>query len=872
MKWTSLNDLREKFLSFFESHGHVRLKSFSLIPNNDKSLLLINSGMAPMKKFFTGEQTPPGKRVCTCQKCIRTPDLDRVGHTARHGTYFEMLGNFSFGDYFKEEAIPMAWEFLNGVLEIPKELLWPSVYEQDDEAYAIWRDKIGIDESHIVRLGKEDNFWEHGSGPCGPCSEIYFDRGIAYGCGSPDCKPGCDCDRFMEIWNNVFSQFDNDGKGNYTELKQKNIDTGMGLERLACVMQGVDNLFEVDTVRKLLDTVCAIAGKTYGKNRENDISIRVVTDHIRSATFMISDGVIPSNEGRGYVLRRILRRACRHGKLLSIERKFLAELCEIVIEQNKGAYPELAEKTDYILKVINMEEDRFRQTLDAGLSMLEKRLSELSAEGKTLLEGAEAFKLYDTYGFPVDLTREIAAEAGIALDEEGFTALMNEQKARARAARGNVSGWSKESLGALKTLEKTEFLGYEAFDCEGKLLAILVDGESVETLSEGEATLVFDRTVFYGEGGGQVGDKGRISAGDTALTVTDTKKTDGIYLHAVTLENGTVRVGDTLTLSVCKARRAAIARNHTAAHLLQSALRTVLGTHVKQAGSYVDEREMRFDFSHLSAMTAEEIAKTEALVNEAILASEPVVTTVTDMEGAKALGAIALFDEKYGDTVRVLQAGSTSTELCGGTHVKNTGAIGLFKITAESSVAAGVRRITAVTGLGVLSLMASKDALLADAAKELKCPTVQDVAKKATALQAELKETKRALESMQAKLANQKLESLLSSFEDVKGFRLLTAKLEMRPDAARGLCDTVKEKEPMGVAVFATVQDGKLNFVAAAGAEAVKAGAHAGKILSEISVICGGKGGGRPDNAMSGGKDLDKIDEALAAVKGILER
>ncbi|MBR2325489.1 MAG: alanine--tRNA ligase [Clostridia bacterium] len=872
MKWTSLNDLREKFLSFFESHGHVRLKSFSLIPNNDKSLLLINSGMAPMKKFFTGEQTPPGKRVCTCQKCIRTPDLDRVGHTARHGTYFEMLGNFSFGDYFKEEAIPMAWEFLNGVLEIPKELLWPSVYEQDDEAYAIWRDKIGIDESHIVRLGKADNFWEHGSGPCGPCSEIYFDRGIAYGCGSPDCKPGCDCDRFMEIWNNVFSQFDNDGKGNYTELKQKNIDTGMGLERLACVMQGVDNLFEVDTVRKLLDTVCAIAGKTYGKNRENDISIRVVTDHVRSATFMISDGVIPSNEGRGYVLRRILRRACRHGKLLSIERKFLAELCEIVIDQNKGAYPELAEKADYILKVINMEEDRFRQTLDAGLSMLEKRLSELSAEGKTLLEGAEAFKLYDTYGFPVDLTREIAAEAGIALDEEGFTALMNEQKTRARAARGNVSGWSKESLGALKTLEKTEFLGYEAFDCEGKLLAILVDGESVETLSEGEATLVFDRTVFYGEGGGQVGDKGRISAGDTALTVTDTKKTDGIYLHAVTLENGTVRVGDTLTLSVCKARRAAIARNHTAAHLLQSALRTVLGTHVKQAGSYVDEREMRFDFSHLSAMTAEEIAKVEALVNEAILASEPVVTTVTDMEGAKALGAIALFDEKYGDTVRVLQAGSTSTELCGGTHVKNTGAIGLFKITAESSVAAGVRRITAVTGLGVLSLMASKDALLADAAKELKCPTVQDVAKKATALQAELKETKRALESMQAKLANQKLESLLSSFEDVKGFRLLTAKLEMRPDAARGLCDTVKEKEPMGVAVFATVQDGKLNFVAAAGAEAVKAGAHAGKILSEISVICGGKGGGRPDNAMSGGKDLDKIDEALAAVKGILER
>ena len=872
MKWTSLNDLREKFLSFFESHGHVRLPSYSLVPNNDKSLLLINSGMAPMKKFFTGEETPPGKRVCTCQKCIRTPDLDRVGHTARHGTYFEMLGNFSFGDYFKDEAIPMAWEFLTETLEIPKDLLWPSVYEKDDEAYAIWRDKIGVPENHIVRLGKADNFWEHGTGPCGPCSEIYFDRGLAYGCGSADCKPGCDCDRFMEIWNNVFSQFDNDGQGNYTELKQKNIDTGMGLERLACVMQGVDNLFEVDTVRKLLDTVCAIAGKTYGNDKANDISIRVVTDHIRSATFMISDGVIPSNEGRGYVLRRILRRACRNGKLLSIERKFLPELCEIVIEQNKGAYPELAENSEYILNVINKEEDRFRQTLDTGLSMLEKRLAELSAAGAKALSGAEAFKLYDTYGFPVDLTREIAAEAGLALDEEGFLALMKEQKDRARDARGNISGWSKDSLGALASLPKTEFLGYESLTCDAKVLAILVDGESAESISEGEATIVLDKTVFYGEGGGQVGDKGEITVGDAKLSVTDTKKTEGVYLHMVTLENGTLRVGDAVSLSVAGARRAAIARNHTAAHLLQSALRTVLGTHVKQAGSYVDENEMRFDFSHLAAMTAEEIAKVEALVNDAILASEEVTTTVTDMEGAKALGAIALFDEKYGDSVRVLKAGSTSTELCGGTHVKNTGAIGLFKITAESSVAAGVRRVSAVTGLGVLSLLHAKEALLADAAKELKCPTVADVAKKASALQAELKESKRVAESLQAKLANQKLEGLLSSFVSVGNFRLLTAKLEMRPDAVRGLCDQVKEKEPMGVCVFAVVCDGKLNFVAAAGAEAVKAGAHAGKILGEISVICGGKGGGRPDNAMSGGKDLDKIDEALAAVAGILAR
>ncbi len=872
MKWTSLNELRESFLSFFESHGHVRLKSFSLVPNNDKSLLLINSGMAPMKKFFTGEQTPPGKRVCTCQKCIRTPDLDRVGHTARHGTYFEMLGNFSFGDYFKDEAIAMAWEFLNGVLEIPKDLLWPSVYEEDDEAYAIWRDKIGIEESHIVRLGKADNFWEHGTGPCGPCSEIYFDRGIAYGCGSADCKPGCDCDRFMEIWNNVFSQFDNDGKGNYTELKQKNIDTGMGLERLACVMQGVDNLFEVDTVRRILDTVCSIAGKPYGSNKENDISIRVITDHIRGATFMIADGVIPSNEGRGYVLRRILRRACRHGKLLSIERKFLPELCEIVIEQNKDAYPELAEKADYILKVIHMEEDRFRQTLDAGLSMLEKRLSELSAEGKRQLEGAEAFKLYDTYGFPVDLTREIAAEAGFSLDEEGFIALMNEQKARARAARGNISGWSKDSLGALCAVEKTQFLGYDSLSCEAKLLAILCDGESVDELSEGEATLVFDRTVFYGEGGGQVGDTGRISATDTLLYVTDTKKADGVYLHMATLENGCIRVGDVLSLSVDAERRFAIARNHTAAHLLHSALRGLLGTHVKQAGSYVDENEMRFDFSHLSAMTAEEIAEAELLVNRAILAAEPVTTTVTDMEGAKALGAMALFDEKYGETVRVLKAGSTSTELCGGTHVQNTGAIGLFKIKAESSVAAGVRRISATTGYGVLSLLNAKEALLTETAKELKCPSVSDVAKKANALQGELKEAKRTLESVQAKLANQKLESLFGSIQSIGAFRVLTARVEMRPDAARALCDTVKEKEPMGVCVFAAVSEGKLNFVAAAGSEAVKAGAHAGKILSEISAICGGKGGGRPDNAMGGAKDLDKIDEALAAVKAILSR
>ena len=589
MKWTSLNELREKYLSFFERKGHLRLPSFSLIPNNDKSLLLINSGMAPMKKFFTGEVEPPRNRVCTCQKCIRTPDLERVGHTARHGTYFEMLGNFSFGDYFKDEAIAWAWEFLTSDLEIPADLLWPSVYEQDDEAYAIWKDKIGVPEEHIVKLGKADNFWEHGSGPCGPCSEIYFDRGIKWGCGSPDCKPGCDCDRFMEIWNNVFSQFNNDGQGNYTELVQKNIDTGMGLERLACVMQGVGNLFEVDTVRALLDTVCEIAGKSYGADKDDDISIRVITDHVRSATFMISDGVIPSNEGRGYVLRRILRRACRHGKLLGISHTFLVGLSKIVISQNEGAYPELREKYDYILKVIALEEERFNATIDSGLGILSGLIESAKAEGKAALSGADTFKLYDTFGFPIDLTREIAEEAGLSIDEDAFKALMDEQKQRARAARGNISGWSDSSKSLLENLPETEFLGYTEDTCTGKVLSIFAGDESVDTVSEGECTVVTDKTVFYGEGGGQVGDTGLITLGDTTLTVLDTKKTNGIYLHECQLENGTLKVGDEVSLSIDTARRAAIRRNHSSAHLLQAALRTVLGTHVEQAGSYVDE-------------------------------------------------------------------------------------------------------------------------------------------------------------------------------------------------------------------------------------------------------------------------------------------
>ena len=850
MKWTSLNELREKFLSFFESKGHLRLPSFSLVPHNDKSLLLINSGMAPMKKFFTGEEIPPRTRVCTGQK---------------------MLGNFSFGDYFKKEAILWSWEFLNGTLEIPRELLWPSVYEGDDEAYALWRDMIGVSEEHIVKLGKEDNFWEHGQGPCGPCSEIYFDRGEKYGCGSPDCKPGCDCDRFMEIWNNVFSQFNNDGQNNYTELKQKNIDTGMGLERLACVMQGVDNLFEVDTVRSLLDAVCSTAGKKYGENEKDDVSIRVVTDHVRSATFMISDGVIPSNEGRGYVLRRILRRASRHGKLLGIDRLFLKELSEIVIAQNEEAYTELKEKRDYILKVIVLEEERFNATIDQGLGILSGIIEETKNSGKTVISGQDAFKLYDTFGFPPDLTREIAEESALTVDNEEFARLMNEQKTRAREARGNISGWSDSSRDILKTLPKTEFLGYDGSECEATLLSIIKDGESVDAANEGEVSLIFDKTVFYGEGGGQVGDTGTVLTKDgEALSVIDTKKTNDIYIHEATL-SGAVAVGDVLTLKIDVERRKAIKRNHSACHLLQAALRRVLGNHVEQAGSYVDENRVRFDFTHLEAMNPEQISRVESIVNSAILASETCSTEVSDIDSARKKGAMALFGEKYGDKVRVVSIGSTSIELCGGTHVSSTGEIGLFKIISETSVAAGVRRIEGTTGLGVLRLLSEKEELIFDTARELKTQNPATIAKKASSLQAEIKETKRELESLNARISEMKTQSLLDGIENVGKFKVLISRLDARPDEARGLCDSIKSRFSDGVAIFATVFDGKLNFVASAGADAVKAGAHVGNILREISQICGGKGGGRPDSAMSGGRDIDKIDDALARAMEILK-
>ena len=875
MKWTSLNELREKYLSYFESKGHLRLPSFPLVPINDKSLLLINSGMAPMKKYFTGEEEPPRSRVTTCQKCIRTPDLERVGHTARHGSFFEMLGNFSFGDYFKDEAIPWAWEFLTATLEIPKDLLWPSIYENDEEAYDLWVNKVGVDPKKVVRLGKADNFWEHGSGPCGPCSEIYFDRGEKYGCGSPDCKPGCDCDRYMEIWNNVFSQYNNDGNGNYTDLAQKNIDTGMGLERLACVMQGVDNMFEVDSIRKIIDRVCKIADKTYGENEKDDISIRVITDHIRGATFMIADGVIPSNEGRGYVLRRILRRACRHGKLLGISRTFLVEMCETAIGESVDAYPELAIRGDYIKKVISMEEERFNATIDAGLTRLSDIIAEAKKTGKDTVDGADVFRLYDTYGFPLDLTSEIIVEAGLSVDEEGFRALMQEQRERARAARGNISGWSDAEKNALANLEKTVFCGYEQTSCEAKILSILTEGEEgtafVDEISEGECTLVLTATPFYGEGGGQVGDTGEIRAAGGVAEVTDTKKTDGVFLHLCRMESGTLRVGDSVTAEINEARRAAIARNHSACHLLQAALREVLGSHVEQAGSYVNEEYFRFDFSHYAPVSAEELAKVEAIVNENILAAARGSMTEMPIEEAKKLGALALFGEKYGKTVRVVRMGDSSVEFCGGTHVNNTAKIGLFKIISESSVAAGIRRIEGTTGYGVLGMIAKKDALIAETAKVLKVANSAELARRAAQLENELKQARRELESANAKLSSAKLAGIIDSAEQVGAYKLLTARMDnMQVDAARALCDSIKAEHPDMVAVLALVNDGKLNFVACCGADAVKAGAHAGNILRSVSAICGGRGGGRPDSAMSGGSDLAKIEEALASVAALL--
>ena len=862
MKWTSLNDLRESYLKFFEEKGHLRLGSFPLVPQGDKSLLLINSGMAPMKKYFTGEVTPPRNRVTTCQKCIRTPDLERVGITARHGTFFEMLGNFSFGDYFKNEAIPWAWEYLTKTLEIPEELLWPSVYEEDDEAYALWRDVIGVPEERIIRMGKEDNFWEHGTGPCGPCSEIYFDRGEKYGCGSPDCKPGCECDRYMEIWNNVFSQFNNMGDGTYTELEHKNIDTGMGLERLACVMQGVDNMFEVDTIRNILDKVCEISGKEYGKDTKTDISIRAITDHARASTFMISDGIIPSNEGRGYVLRRIIRRAVRHGKLIGIDRPFFMELCDVVIGENKSGYPELIEKKDLITKVITNEEASFNKTVDQGLNMLEN----LTKEGG-MLSGEDAFKLYDTYGFPFDLTVDILAEKGMTVDEDKFKALMNEQREKARNARKAADGESWKSDGiSYDGVDATEFAGYLENETDAKVVDLVVDGEHTEFAGEGtKAVIVLDKTVFYAESGGQIGDTGVIYGDGFKFTVSDTKKTNGgVFTHFGSVTEGAVSVGNSVTAVIDVARREAIRRNHTAAHLLQAGLRAVLGNHVEQAGQLVNEKIVRFDFTHFSALSEEETVKVEKFVNNSILAGIDVVNEEMPIDEAKKMGAMALFGEKYGDVVRVVAAKDTSIELCGGTHVTNTSKLGLFHIVSESSVAAGVRRIEAVTGENLLKLVYNNIKLMNETAVTLKAQNAGEIAKRAAAVMNELKDTQKALETAESKLAGSKLSDLLGNAVAVGDVKVAAVRLD-GTDAGelRKMTDTAKAENADLVIVLAAKNGEKVTFCAACGKDAIANGAHAGNLVREIAKITGGNGGGKPDSAMAGGKDASKIDEAL---------
>ena len=873
MEWTSLNDLREKFLKFFESKGHLSRGSYPLVPESDKSLLLIVAGMAPLKKYFTGEAEPPRRRMATCQKCIRTNDIEHVGYTARHGTFFEMLGNFSFGDYFKEEALTWAWEFLTETLAIPADLLWPSVYEQDDEAYSIWRDKIGVKEEHIVRLGKADNFWEHGSGPCGPCSEIYFDRGEKYGCGSPDCRPGCDCDRYMEIWNNVFSQFNNDGAGNYTELANKNIDTGMGLERLACVMQGVDNMFEVDTIQNIIKAISEKAGVSYKVNAKADVSLRIIADHARASAFLIADGVMPSNEGRGYVLRRLMRRACRHGRILGIKGVFLCDIMAVVARENKTAYPELTEKLDYVQKIVRMEEERFNATVEAGMNLLDGLMAQAKAEGKNELAGADVFKLSDTYGFPLDLTREIAEENGLGIDEKGFEENLLAQKQRARAARGNISGWDDSMKSLIDTSVKTEFTGYTETVSEGKIVAI-IDGETDELaeITNETAVIITDKTPFYGEGGGQVGDIGIIESENGKAIVTDTKKNDGVYMHICKMESGSLSVGDTVTLRVDNARRAAIARNHSSVHLLDAALREVLGTHIRQAGSYVDNNEARFDFTHFSAVTPEELAKVELLVNEKILEGISVATFETDIESAKASGAIALFGEKYGKTVRVVKMGDFSAELCGGTHVDNTAKIGMFKITSEASVAAGTRRITAVTGLGAYAYMNRNEALITSAMKALKAGTANDIIGKINTLSDDLKATKKELESASAKLASAKAEAMLSSAVSVGEIRVASMKTELPVAAVRALGDDIKSRYADMVAVVSSLVDGKLTLVCVCGKDAVAKGIKAPAVLKELSAIVGGGGGGRPDSATAGAKKPEKLDEAMNALPSMIEK
>ena len=871
-KYYGLNELREMFLTFFESKGHLRLPSFPLVPENDPSLLLINAGMAPMKPWFKGEEEPPRRRVCTCQKCIRTGDIENIGHTARHGTYFEMLGNFSFGDYFKHEAIAWTWEFLTDPkwVGLEKDRLYPSVYQEDDEAFNIWRDEVGIPEDRIYRMGKDDNFWEHGSGPCGPCSEVYYDRGEEFGCGSPDCKPGCDCDRYMEVWNNVFTQFDNDGEGHYTELAQKNIDTGMGLERLAVICQNVNSLFDVDTVMNITNKVSELTGAHYGDSQASDVSLRIITDHIRSATFMICDGVLPSNEGRGYVLRRLLRRAARHGKLLGVNEPFLYQILDTVIHENEGEYKDLRQKQDYITKVIRTEEENFAKTIDGGMKIFADLLAEHKAKGEMQFSGKDAFKLYDTYGFPVDLTEEMVQDEGMTLDRVAFDEEMEAQRVRARKAREALGdlGWSGVEFG--KEIPSTVFDGYDKTEIAGaKVVAIVAEDQLVDEIVSGmEAIVVLDTTPFYAEMGGQVADHGTITAEGMTYNVTDVQKNKGgKFMHYGKLTQGSLKVGDTVTATIDVDRRKAIMRAHTATHLLDKVLRTVLGDHVHQAGSLVEPDRLRFDFTHFSALTAEELAKVSALVNEAVLEGYDVVTEELPIEEAKKKGAIALFGEKYGEVVRVVDMGEGySVEFCGGTHLSNTAKVGVFHISNEFSVASGVRRIEATTGKLSLDVMNQNQKMLFEAATVLKAKP-GELREKAKTMMAEAKKLHQEIEKFKAEASVGEARQFLMSAKTVGELKVLTASRE-NVDAAtlRQMGDFLKDKEPNVVAVLASTSDEKISFLAVCGKNAIAKGIKAGDLVKNVCTICGGKGGGKPDSAMGGGKDMLKLDDALASV------
>ncbi len=874
MQKYGVNELRRMFLEFFESKGHLAMKSFSLVPHNDKSLLLINSGMAPLKPYFTGQEIPPRKRVTTCQKCIRTGDIENVGKTARHGTFFEMLGNFSFGDYFKHDAIHWTWEFLTEVVGLDPDRLYPSVYLEDDEAWKIWNEEIGIAPERIFKFGKEDNFWEHGSGPCGPCSEVYYDRGEKYGCGRPDCTVGCECDRYMEIWNNVFTQFDNDGHNNYTELEQKNIDTGMGLERLACIVQNVDSMFDIDTMKALRDHVCRITGVSYGTSDETDVSLRVITDHIRSVTFMISDGIMPSNSGRGYVLRRLLRRACRHGRLLGIERAFLVELAQTVIDGSKDGYPELEEKKDFIFNVIAKEEAQFNKTIDQGLSILADMEADMKAEGTTVLSGENAFKLYDTYGFPVDLTSEILEEKGLTYDKEGFEKAQKEQRAKSEGTFGthSYSGTDASVYDALDPELTTEFVGYDNMEAESEVTALTSEEEIVDALSDGEkGTVIVAKTPFYATSGGQEADKGVIRSADGEFVVEDVVKLlGGKFGHVGHVTKGMIKIGDKVTLEVDRENRALAANNHSATHLLQKALRMVLGTHVEQAGSLNNANRLRFDFTHFSAMTEEQLKEVEAIVNREIRNHLPVVVRNMPIEEAKKTGAAALFGEKYGDIVRVVSMGDFSIEFCGGTHVTNTGDIMAFKILSESGVAAGVRRIEALTSKGLMDYYEEQEQKLHEAAKMLKT-TPDNMEEKISHLQAENKALKSEVESLKGKLAKDAIGDVMNQVTEVVGVKLLAAKVEgVDMNGLRDLGDQLKDKLGEGVVVLVSATDGKVSLMAMATKGAIDKGAHAGNLIKACASCVGGGGGGRPNMAQAGGKKPEGMNDALTKAKEVL--